>query len=91
MLLNGDQPAVVEIEYCLPEYSESIEVCKKKGKQVENVYFFIVSQNSVCVTTKLAQITVERENGCLGKKLGDDEVKSKFNTLFILIFGSKKA
>lgn len=22
LLLNGDQPAVVEIEYCLPEYSE---------------------------------------------------------------------
>ncbi|XP_031627777.1 glutamate receptor-interacting protein 2 isoform X2 [Contarinia nasturtii] len=48
LLLNGDQPAVVEIEYCLPEY---------------------ISQNSVCVTTKLAQITVERENGCLGLTL----------------------
>lgn len=22
LLLNGDQPAVVEIEYCLPEYSK---------------------------------------------------------------------
>lgn len=22
LLLNGDQPAVIEIEYCLPEYSE---------------------------------------------------------------------
>lgn len=30
---------------------------------------FLVSQNSVCVTTKLAQITVERENGCLGLTL----------------------
>lgn len=28
-----------------------------------------VSQNSVCVTTKLAQICVERENGCLGLTL----------------------
>lgn len=28
-----------------------------------------VSQNSLCVTTKLAQITVERENGCLGLTL----------------------
>lgn len=31
--------------------------------------WFSVSQNSVCVTTKLAQITVERENGCLGLTL----------------------
>lgn len=29
----------------------------------------LVSQNSVCVTTKLAQITVERESGCLGLTL----------------------
>lgn len=28
-----------------------------------------VSQNSLCVTTKIAQITVERENGCLGLTL----------------------
>lgn len=28
-----------------------------------------MSQNSLCVTTKLAQITVERENGCLGLTL----------------------
>jgi glutamate receptor-interacting protein len=28
-----------------------------------------VSQNSLCVTTKLAQVTVERENGCLGLTL----------------------
>lgn len=28
-----------------------------------------VSQNSLCVTSKLAQITVERENGCLGLTL----------------------
>lgn len=32
-------------------------------------FLFVVSQNSVCVTTKLAQITVERENGCLGLTL----------------------
>lgn len=29
----------------------------------------IVSQNSLCVTSKLAQITVERESGCLGLTL----------------------
>ena len=28
-----------------------------------------MSQNSLCVTTKLAQIVVERENGCLGLTL----------------------
>lgn len=28
-----------------------------------------VSQNSLCVTSKLAQITVERENGCFGLTL----------------------
>lgn len=28
-----------------------------------------VSQNSLCVTSKLAQITVERESGCLGLTL----------------------
>lgn len=34
-----------------------------------------VSQNSLCVTTKLAQVTVERENGCLGLTLrGGSEV-----------------
>ncbi|XP_017064145.1 glutamate receptor-interacting protein 1 isoform X2 [Drosophila eugracilis] len=41
-------PAIVEIEYSLPEY---------------------ISQNSLCVTSKLAQITVERESGCLGLTL----------------------
>lgn len=30
---------------------------------------YSVSQNSLCVTSKLAQITVERENGCLGLTL----------------------
>ncbi len=29
----------------------------------------LVSQNSLCVTSKLAQITVERENGCFGLTL----------------------
>ncbi|EDX17209.1 glutamate receptor-interacting protein 2 isoform X1 [Drosophila simulans] len=42
-------PAIVEIEYSLPECT--------------------VSQNSLCVTSKLAQITVERESGCLGLTL----------------------
>ncbi|KAH8295960.1 hypothetical protein KR018_007254 [Drosophila ironensis] len=42
-------PAIVEIEYSLPEYA--------------------VSQNSLCVTSKLASITVERESGCLGLTL----------------------
>lgn len=32
-------------------------------------YSSLVSQNSLCVTTKLAQITVERESGCLGLTL----------------------
>nr|XP_013099613.1 unnamed protein product [Stomoxys calcitrans] len=45
---SADGPAVVEIEYSLPEY---------------------ISQNSLCVTSKLAQITVERESGCLGLTL----------------------
>ncbi|XP_037921182.1 glutamate receptor-interacting protein 2 isoform X3 [Hermetia illucens] len=48
LLCHGEGPAVVEIEYSLPEY---------------------ISQNSLCVTSKLAQITVERENGCLGLTL----------------------
>ncbi|XP_059616691.1 glutamate receptor-interacting protein 2 [Phlebotomus argentipes] len=48
ILYHGNGPAVVEIEYSLPEY---------------------LSQNSLCVTTKLTQITVERENGCLGLTL----------------------
>ncbi|XP_030569230.1 glutamate receptor-interacting protein 1 isoform X1 [Drosophila novamexicana] len=42
-------PAIVEIEYSLPECT--------------------VSQNSLYVTSKLAQITVERESGCLGLTL----------------------
>ncbi|KAH8289319.1 hypothetical protein KR054_003845 [Drosophila jambulina] len=52
MLCSGGAesgPAIVEIEYSLPEYT--------------------VSQNSLCVTSKLAQITVERESGCLGLTL----------------------
>ncbi|XP_016976727.1 glutamate receptor-interacting protein 1 isoform X1 [Drosophila rhopaloa] len=52
MLCSGGSdagPAIVEIEYSLPEYT--------------------VSQNSLCVTSKLAQITVERESGCLGLTL----------------------
>lgn len=88
LLLNGDQPAVVEIEYCLPEYSmgslmisHKFNITHKQKLSQTNVlvrFFFVlvvsiaiylVSQNSVCVTTKLAQITVERENGCLGLTL----------------------
>ncbi|XP_017872201.1 PREDICTED: glutamate receptor-interacting protein 2 isoform X1 [Drosophila arizonae] len=42
-------PAIVEIEYSLPECT--------------------ASQNSLYVTSKLAQITVERESGCLGLTL----------------------
>lgn len=34
-----------------------------------NIKSFEVSQNSLYVTTKLAQVTVERENGCLGLTL----------------------
>ncbi|XP_017155811.1 glutamate receptor-interacting protein 1 isoform X2 [Drosophila miranda] len=45
---GGGGPAIVEIEYSLPEY---------------------ISQNSLCVSSKLAQITVERESGCLGLTL----------------------
>ncbi|BFG02054.1 glutamate receptor-interacting protein 1 [Drosophila madeirensis] len=45
---GGGAPAIVEIEYSLPEY---------------------ISQNSLCVSSKLAQITVERESGCLGLTL----------------------
>lgn len=48
ILLHSDGPAVIEIEYCLPEY---------------------MSQGSLCVTTKLAQICVEREHNCLGLTL----------------------
>ncbi|XP_060663482.1 glutamate receptor-interacting protein 1 isoform X2 [Drosophila nasuta] len=43
-----NSPAIVEIEYSLPE---------------------CISQNSLYVTSKLAQITVERESGCLGLTL----------------------
>lgn len=32
-------------------------------------YNFAVSQNTLCVTTKIAQVVVERENGCLGLTL----------------------
>ncbi|XP_055615895.1 glutamate receptor-interacting protein 2 isoform X2 [Toxorhynchites rutilus septentrionalis] len=37
--------------------------------EIEYSYPEYISQNSLCVTTKLAQITVERENGCLGLTL----------------------
>lgn len=51
----------------MPEYSKKklfIDlICK-----ILNISF-TVSQNSLCVTSKLAQITVERENGCLGLTL----------------------
>lgn len=39
---------------------------------MKNFFLFFllsVSQNSLCVTTKLAQVAVERENGCLGLTL----------------------
>ncbi|XP_062700222.1 glutamate receptor-interacting protein 2 isoform X2 [Aedes albopictus] len=37
--------------------------------EIEYSFPEYISQNSLCVTTKLAQITVERENGCLGLTL----------------------
>lgn len=53
-------------------------VSKEKKIDEPKIYRYIltclfhcctVSQNSLCVTSKLAQITVERENGCLGLTL----------------------
>lgn len=53
-----------------------LKSARKRGKSVlKRSFLFVVSQNSVCVTTKLAQITVERENGCLGKNDDDEEIK----------------
>lgn len=90
VLLNGDQAAVVEIEYCLPDYSKCFpcflsqndwltvarchesffnEAGKNCFKNMIIELGYSVSQNSLCVTSKLAQITVERENGCLGLTL----------------------
>uniref|UniRef100_A0A182P399 PDZ domain-containing protein n=1 Tax=Anopheles epiroticus TaxID=199890 RepID=A0A182P399_9DIPT len=37
--------------------------------EIEYSFPEYISQNSLCVTTKIAQITVERENGCLGLTL----------------------
>ncbi|XP_055608895.1 glutamate receptor-interacting protein 2 isoform X2 [Uranotaenia lowii] len=37
--------------------------------EIEYSFPEYISQNSLCVTTKLAQITVERESGCLGLTL----------------------
>lgn len=48
ILQRGEGPAVIEIEYCLPDY---------------------MPHGSMCVTTKLAQIGVERENNCFGLTL----------------------
>lgn len=42
---------------------------QRKKKLKKPFFSDTVSQNSVCVTTKLAQICVERENGCLGLTL----------------------
>lgn len=43
LLLSGDQPAVVEIEYCLPEYSKSslTENHKNDKKKINVIFFFI--------------------------------------------------
>lgn len=84
ILHQNDGPAVIEIEYCLPDYSKlcwgiinmykcswSI-IVQLKIKMIFFRFFFffpLVSQNSLCVTSKLAQITVERENGCFGLTL----------------------
>lgn len=48
ILMHGEGPAVIEIEYCLPD---------------------CMPHDSMCVTTKLAQICVERENNCFGLTL----------------------
>lgn len=40
-----------------------------RHKFTNELRLFKVSQNSLCVTTKLAQITVERENNCFGLTL----------------------
>uniref|UniRef100_A0A182IZY9 PDZ domain-containing protein n=1 Tax=Anopheles atroparvus TaxID=41427 RepID=A0A182IZY9_ANOAO len=37
--------------------------------EIEYSFPEYISQNSLCVTTKIAQITIERENGCLGLTL----------------------
>lgn len=71
LLCNREENAVIEIEYSLPDYREYDWLNDRK--QSKNSFFSIfvlsVSQNSLCVTTKLAQVTVERENGCLGLTL----------------------
>lgn len=85
LLCHGEGPAVVEIEYSLPEYSKYhrtphmhlpfdrknlLKWCQWVMNESLNFFtIFSVSQNSLCVTSKLAQITVERENGCLGLTL----------------------
>uniref|UniRef100_A0A182NVG5 PDZ domain-containing protein n=1 Tax=Anopheles dirus TaxID=7168 RepID=A0A182NVG5_9DIPT len=47
-------------------------LCHGEGPAVIEIEYSFpeyISQNSLCVTTKIAQITVERENGCLGLTL----------------------
>uniref|UniRef100_A0A182W5C6 PDZ domain-containing protein n=1 Tax=Anopheles minimus TaxID=112268 RepID=A0A182W5C6_9DIPT len=47
-------------------------LCHGEGPAIIEIEYSFpeyISQNSLCVTTKIAQITVERENGCLGLTL----------------------
>ncbi|KAH8245157.1 hypothetical protein KR032_005556, partial [Drosophila birchii] len=77
MLCSGgseSSPAIVEIEYSLPEYSKCLSSSPPQGHAQAILHHdgglsLAVSQNSLCVTSKLAQITVERESGCLGLTL----------------------
>lgn len=71
ILCHGEGPAVIEIEYSLPEYSKdaSHNFSRIKSFHIKRLISISVSQNSLCVVSKLAQITVERENGCLGLTL----------------------
>lgn len=49
--------------------TDGAEYLKINWVKCVHSFVFVVSQNSLCVTSKLAQITVERENGCLGLTL----------------------
>lgn len=68
LLCNRDENAVIEIEYSLPDYRESLLMIDEMPDRKNN-FLLSVSQNSLCVTTKLAQVAVERENGCIGLTL----------------------
>lgn len=73
LLHNRDENAVIEIEYSLPDYRKMTKYDFNSTIYLSLwwcvVLTFVVSQNSLCVTTKLAQVIIERENGCLGLTL----------------------